>query len=291
MAAIGVLGGTGLGSLPGFQAEEEAAVATPFGEPSAPLIIGNLGGRRVIFLARHGPGHRIAPHEINHRANLWALRMQGVRFLISISAVGSLREELEPGMAVLPSQFLDRMSRRDQHTFFDGGIVAHVGFADPVSPGLAGILAEACREAGARFAEGGVYVCMDGPAFSTRAESLAYRQLGGSVIGMTNLPEAKLAREAEIAFATLAMVTDYDCWKTDAPPVSTEEVLERVRGNAALALRILEAAIPRVPADPVWPEHRSLDTAFATPRGAWPPETRARLAPILEGFLARNPEA
>jgi len=288
MSAIGIIGGTGLSSLPGFQAEEEAAVATPFGNPSAPLILGRLAGRQVVFLARHGPGHRIAPHEINHRANLWALRMQDVRFIVSVSAVGSLREELAPGTAVLPLQFFDRMSRRDQHTFFGNGIVAHVAFGDPVSPYLVKILALACREAGVPFHEGGVYVCMDGPAFSTRAESLAWRQLGGDIIGMTNLPEAKLAREAEIAFATVSMVTDYDCWKTDAPPVSAEEVLSRVRDNAQLALRILECAIPRIPTDPCWPEHHALDAAFATPREAWPAETCSRLRPLLERFLHRS---
>ena len=285
MMAVGVVGGTGLGALPGFQAEQELAVSTPFGHPSAPLLAGKLGERRLIFLARHGPGHRIAPHEINHRANLWALRSLGVRFLISVSAVGSLREEFPPGTAVLPTQFFDRMSRRDQHTFFGGGLVAHVGFAEPISLGLLEILAQACEAAGVRFARGGLYICMDGPAFSTRAESIAYRQWGGDIIGMTNLPEAKLAREAEIAYATLAMVTDYDGWKTDTPPVSTEEVLQRIQDNAHLARRVLQLAIPRIPEEAVWPEHRSLDTAFATPREHWPQESVSKLFPILERFL------
>lgn len=284
-APVGVIGGTGLASLPGFVKDKEEEVVTPFGAPSSPLIVGRLGGREVIFLARHGRHHGLAPHEINHRANIWAMRERGVRFLISVSAVGSLREDLAPGMAILPDQFLDRMSGRERHTFFGGGIVAHVAFGEPVSGRLRAILAAACEKARVPWRDGGTYVCMDGPAFSTRAESHAYRMLGGDIIGMTNLPEAKLAREAEIAFATLAMVTDYDSWKTDAPPVTTEEILERVRGNASLAARVLEAAIPRIPEIPDWPEHRTLDTAFATPREAWPQQTVEKLGLLLARFM------
>jgi 5'-methylthioadenosine phosphorylase len=285
MAAVGVIGGTGISALEGLQDASEIQVQTPFGEPSGPLVCARLGGRDIVFLSRHGKGHRIAPHELNHRANIWALRAQGVRFLLSISAVGSLCEEFPPGHAVLPDQFFDRMSGRERHTFFGSGIVAHVGFADPTSAALRAILHTACQEAHLACTNGGTYVCMDGPAFSTRAESLAYRQLGGDVIGMTNLPEAKLAREAEMAFATLAMVTDYDCWKTDEEPVSTEAILARLGANAVAARRVLEGAIPKIPTVADWPEHRALDTALATGREAWPPETVANLSLILGRFV------
>jgi 5'-methylthioadenosine phosphorylase len=222
---------------------------------------------------------------LNHRANLWALRSLNVRWIIAVTAVGSLREEYHPRDIVLPDQFFDRTSRRGDHTFFGKGIVAHVGFADPISPDLRALLLEAATSLGKRVHDGGTYVCMDGPAFSTRAESETNRRLGFDLIGMTNLPEAKLAREAEIALATLAMITDYDCWKTDEEAVSAHAVIEHVQANAATAKAVLAAVIPKIPATPDWPEHRSLDGALFTDRSLWPDETSRSLAPILERFL------
>jgi len=283
--AVGIIGGSGLYHMDALSGVEEFSVVTPYGKPSGPLVRGRLGGREVYFLARHGKGHTIAPHEINHRANLWALRMQGVRWLISVTAVGSLKEEYRPREAVLPDQFFDRLSGRERHTFFGEGIVAHVGFAEPTSPNLRKILAEACASSGLKCHNGGTYVCMEGPAFSTRAESLANRQLGFDIIGMTNLPEVKLAREAEIAVATLAMVTDYDCWKHDEAPVSANSVFEHLLANVASAKAVLEAAIPQIPKVPDWPEHRSLDTAIITPKEYWPEKTIKKLSLILDRFV------
>ncbi len=214
MAAIGIIGGSGLYDIEGFEGREEIDVPTPWGSPSDKLTKGTLAGRTVYFLPRHGRGHRILPHELNHRANIYALRSLGVRFVIAVTAVGSLRERYKPRDIVLPDQFFDRTSRREHHTFFGGGIAAHIAFAEPISPNLRVILYETAKELhGGDVFNGGTYVNMDGPAFSTRAESEANRQLGFDVIGMTNLPEAKLAREAEMSLSTLAMITDYDCWK------------------------------------------------------------------------------
>jgi 5'-methylthioadenosine phosphorylase len=239
----------------------------------------------VYFLPRHGRGHRILPTELNHRANIWALRSLGVRWIIAVTAVGSLKEEYHPRNVVLPDQFFDRTSRREHHTFFGRGIVGHVAFADPISAGLRKLLNEEALEAGARVHNGGTYVNMDGPAFSTRAESNANRQLGFDVIGMTNLPEAKLAREAEIALATLAMVTDYDCWKVEDEPVTAEAVIGHLHANVSLAKQILARVIPRIPAEPTWPEHRALDGALMTDKSLWPATTVEELRPILQRFL------
>lgn len=282
--AIGIIGGSGLYKLEGLEQVTARVVETPFGAPSDELVGGTLAGRQVWFLPRHGRGHRILPHEINHRANLWALRSLNVRWLICVTAVGSLREQYQPRDVVLPDQYFDRTSRREQHTFFGRGIVAHVGFAEPVSTGLRHLLRDCAVQAGIRHHDGGTYVNMDGPAFSTRAESNANRQLGFDVIGMTNLPEAKLAREAEIALATLALITDYDCWKTDEEPVTAEAVIAHLQANVATAKRILTAAIPRIPLMPDWPEHRALDGALMTPRHLWPEETVAQLRPLLARF-------
>ena len=284
-AAIGIIGGSGLYELEGFEMTEERVVQTPFGEPSDAVVGGRLAGRQVWFLPRHGRGHRLLPTEINHRANLWALRSLNVRWLICVTAVGSLREEYPPRDVVLPDQYFDRTSRREQHTFFGHGIAAHVGFAEPVSAGLRAILRQCAAEAGIPCHDGGTYVNMDGPAFSTRAESNANRQLGFDVIGMTNLPEAKLAREAEIALATLALITDYDCWKIEEEPVSAEAVMGHLQANVATAKRLLAAAIPRIPATPEWPEHRSLDGAIMTAKALWPAATVAKLRPLLERLL------
>jgi 5'-methylthioadenosine phosphorylase len=283
--SIGIIGGSGLYDLEGFEEREEISVDTPYGPPSDPLITGKLAGRRVYFLPRHGKGHRILPTELNHRANIWALRSLNVRWIIAVTAVGSLKEEYAPRDVVLPDQFFDRTSRREHHTFFGRGIVGHVAFADPISAGLRTLLAEEANNAGARVHNGGTYVNMDGPAFSTRAESNANRQLGFDVIGMTNLPEAKLAREAEIALATLAMITDYDCWKTDEAHVTVDAVMAHVSANVAMAKRIIAGVIPQIPMEPTWPEHRALDGALMTDRKLWPEETVTALKPILQRFL------
>ncbi len=280
--AIGIIGGSGLYDIEGFEEREEIEVGTPWGEPSDLLVRGRMAGRRVVFLPRHGRGHRIPPHELNHRANIYALRAQGVRWIIAVTAVGSLREELKPRDIVLPDQFFDRTSGRGRHTFFGTGIVAHVGFADPVSGGMRRIL----REAASRLHrggvhDGGVYVNMDGPAFSTRAESEVHRTLGFDVVGMTALPEAKLAREAEIALATMAMITDYDCWKTDEEAVTAEAVIGHVMANADAARAIVAEAVAKIPTEPDWPEHSALDSALMTDRKLWPPATVERLAAVL----------
>lgn len=283
--SIGIIGGSGLYDMEGFTDREEIEADTPWGAPSDVITAGRLAGRRVYFLPRHGRGHRILPHEINHRANIHALRAFGVRWIICVTAVGSLREEYTPRDIVLPDQFFDRTSRREYHTFFGCGIVAHVSFSDPVSNGLRGLLHDICREQNRRVHNGGTYVNMDGPAFSTRAESNANRQLGFDVIGMTNLPEAKLAREAEISLATLAMITDYDCWKVEEEPVSAHAVISHLQANAAAAKSIIAAAIPRIPQEPNWPEHRALDHALVTDRALWPAATIENLRPLLGRFL------
>lgn len=283
--AIGIIGGSGLYDIEGLTDRAEVEIITPWGEPSDALITGHLAGRRVCFLPRHGRGHRILPHELNHRANIYALKSLGVRFIICITAVGSLREEYPPESIVLPDQFFDRTSRREHHTFFGGGVVAHVGFSDPISMGLQEILFQVCQAQGRRVKRHGTYVNMDGPAFSTRAESNANRQLGFDVIGMTNLPEAKLAREAEIALATVAMITDYDCWKVEDEPVSAHAVIGHLMANAAAAKAIIAAAIPLIPKAANWPEHRALDSALVTDRKLWPQETVLKLQEIVGRFL------
>jgi 5'-methylthioadenosine phosphorylase len=260
-------------------------VETPFGAPSDAIVEGRFAGRRVCFLPRHGRGHRILPTELNHRANLWALRSRNVRWIIAFTAVGSLREEFRPRDLVLPDQFYDRTSRREHHTFFGNGIAAHVSFADPLSPDLRQILHQVILDLGVPVHWGGTYVNMDGPAFSTRAESEINRKLGCDVVGMTNVPEAKLAREAEIALATVAMITDYDCWKVEEEPVTADMVAGHLMANAETAKRVIAAAIPRIPLEPNWPEHRALDTAIFTDRSFWPVETVRNLEPLLGRFL------
>jgi 5'-methylthioadenosine phosphorylase len=226
----------------------------------------------------------LLPHELNHRANIYALRSLNVRWIICVTAVGSLQEQYAPRHVLLPSQFFDRTSQRADHTFFGEGIAAHIGFADPISTDLRNILAESARAVGVTVHNGGTYVNMDGPAFSTRAESELNRRHGFDVIGMTNVPEAKLAREAEIALATLAMVTDYDCWKVEEEPVSAQTIFEHLIANAETAKRILVDAVPRIPTEANWPEHRALDTALVTDRKLWPPATRQKLGAILSRF-------
>ena len=285
-AAAGIIGGSGLYQMEALTDVREIAVETPFGPPSDVIVAGRLEGRHVYFLPRHGRGHRLLPTEINHRANIYALRSLGVRWLISVGAVGSLREEYPPRHIVLPSQFFDRTSRRSEHTFFGQGIVAHIGFADPTSARLRGAIEQAAVALGLPVHNGGTYVSMDGPAFSTRAESEANRHLGFDVVGMTNLPEAKLAREAEMAMAAISFVTDYDCWKVDEEPVSVETVIGHLLANAATAKHILARVIPELPQTADWPEHRALDTAIVTAQSIWPPETVERLEAILGRFAA-----
>jgi len=282
--AIGIIGGSGLYQMEGVEDPTERRVETPFGDPSDALIGGRMHGRQVYFLPRHGRGHRLLPHELNHRANIYALRSLNVRWIICVTAVGSLQEQYAPRDVLLPSQFFDRTSQRAEHTFFGGGIAAHVGFADPISTRLRNILSESARATGVTVHNGGTYVNMDGPAFSTRAESELNRRHGFDVIGMTNVAEAKLAREAEIALATLAMITDYDCWKVEEEPVSAQTVFEHLIANAETAKKILAETIPRIPAEANWPEHRSLDTALVTDRKLWPAATRQKLGAILGRF-------
>jgi 5'-methylthioadenosine phosphorylase len=267
------------------QGVTEHQISTPFGPPSDTLVGGTLSGRQVYFLPRHGRGHRILPHEINHRGNIYALRSLNVRWIISVAAVGSLQEKYTPRDVVLPSQFYDRTSNRATHTFFGEGIAAHIAFAEPISANLRSLLAESARSLGVTVYNGGTYVNMDGPAFSTRAESEFNRRNGFDVIAMTNLPEAKLAREAEIAFATMAMITDYDCWKVEEEPVSAQTVLSHLVANAETARRVIVDVIPRIPTAPNWPEHFALDTALVTDRKLWPKTTVEKLRPILERFL------
>ncbi|HEX3818425.1 MAG TPA: S-methyl-5'-thioadenosine phosphorylase [Chthoniobacterales bacterium] len=283
-AAIGIIGGSGLYQIEGFSNSQEHRVETPFGAPSDAIIGGEVDGRCVYFLPRHARGHRLLPHELNHRANIYALRSLGVRWIICVTAVGSLQEKYAPRDVVLPSQFYDRTSQRTDHTFFGNGIAAHITFAEPICAPLRNLLAESARSLGVNVHNGGTYVNMDGPAFSTRAESELNRRHGFDVIGMTNLPEAKLAREAEIALATMAMITDYDCWKVEEEPVSAQTVIEHLLANAETAKKVLADLIPRIPTEPNWPEHRALDSALVTDRKLWPAETRKNLAAILDRF-------
>ncbi len=243
-ADIAVIGGSGLYEMEGLEHVRETRVSTPFGRPSDAVVLGTLSGIRVAFLSRHGRGHRISPSMINYRANVCALKSLGVTRIFSVSAVGSMKERIHPGHMVLPDQFLDRTTKRE-NTFFDDGLVAHVTFADPVCHALANQLSEAARSIEARFHVGGTYLCIEGPQFSTKAESLLYRQWGVDIIGMTNATEAKLAREAEICYATLALVTDFDCWHQSEEPVSVEAILNVMHANVVQAKTLLRDAIQR----------------------------------------------
>ena len=283
--AIGIIGGSGLYQIEGLERPEELVIDTPFGSPSDTLVSGYLNDRQVYFLPRHARGHRLLPTELNHRANIFALRSLNVRWILSLGAVGSLQEKYRPRDIVLPSQFFDRTSRRGEWTFFGNGIVAHVGFADPVSTHLRTIIAEEASLLGYTVQNGGTYVNMDGPAFSTRAESEFHRKMGFDVIGMTNLPEAKLAREAEISLASINFVTDYDCWKIEDEPVSAQTIIGHLVANADAARKILPKVIERIPREANWPEHRVLDVALVTDRKLWPEATVKKLETILERFL------
>jgi len=278
---IGIIGGSGLYQIDGFTRQKWVRVRTPFGTPSDALLTGTLAGREVVFLPRHGRGHRVLPSELNHRANIWALKKLGVAWIISVSAVGSLQDHYHPCDIVLVDQFVDRTKRSFEHTFFGNGIVAHIPFAHPICEELRCLLLATARELKAKVHDRGTYVCMEGPAFSTRAESLANRAAGHAVIGMTNLGEAKCAREAQIAYATLAMVTDYDCWKEDGNHVTLEIVIEYLHRNAALAQQIVAQAIPQIPAAPGCSCHTALQNAILTDPRHWPAATRRRLAALL----------
>ena len=283
--AIGIIGGSGLYEIEELRDTTEHKIDTPFGSPSDTLVGGKLRERQVYFLPRHGRGHRILPHEINYRANIYALRLLNVRWIISVAAVGSLQEKYAPRDVVLPSQFYDRTSLRAAHTFFGEGIAAHVGFAEPISASLRNLVAESATSLGVTVHNGGIYVNMDGPAFSTRAESEFNHRNGFDVIAMTNLPEAKLSREAEIAYVTMAMITDYDCWKIEEEPVSAQIVLSHLVANAETAKKVISNVVPQIPTEPNWPEHFALDTALITDRKLWPSATVEKLRPILERFL------
>src|SRR3954454_15241189 len=259
---IGIIGGSGLYHIEGFTNQKWITVKTPFGAPSDQLLTGKLAGRDVVFLPRHARGHRILPSELNHRANIWAMKKLGVQWIMSVSAVGSLQAEYKPCDIVLPNQFFDRTKRSFEHTFFGRGIVAHVAFADPICEELRQLLLGAGRKLGATIHDGGTYVNMEGPAFSTRAESLTNHNTGYDVIGMTNLGEAKCAREAEIAYATMAMITDYDCWKADEAHVTVDIVLDNLRRNAEMAKKIVAAVVPQIPAEPNWPCHSALHNSI-----------------------------
>jgi 5'-methylthioadenosine phosphorylase len=282
---IGIIGGTGLYNIEGFTDQKWVKVKTPFGPPSDDLLTGKIAGREVVFLPRHGRGHRILPSELNHRANIWAMKKLGVDWIISVSAVGSLQEKYKPCDIVLINQFFDRTKQSVAHTFFGRGIVAHVAFADPICEELRQLILKTAREEKAHVHDGGTYVCMEGPAFSTRAESLANHRAGYDVIGMTNLGEAKCAREAEIAYATMAMATDYDCWKTDEEHVTLEIIIANLHRNADTAKKIVVQTIARIPSEPTWPCHSALKNAIMTAREFWPKKTIADLKPIIGKYL------
>jgi 5'-methylthioadenosine phosphorylase len=286
-ATIGLFGGSGLYALAGMTDLREVRVSTPFGAPSDAVVVGAIGDRRVAFLARHGRNHRLLPGEINYRANVYAMKALGVERILSASAVGSMKQAIHPRDVVLPDQFIDRTQRRNA-TFFGEGIAAHVGFADPVCPETRTTLLAAAIASGAAAHDGGTYVCMEGPAFSTRAESQLYRSWGVDVIGMTNLTEAKLAREAEICYATLALVTDYDCWHEEEADVSVAGVLENLRANAALAAATLRAAVLSLPqARSACGCGDALAFAIITPSDTIAPEARTRLGVLLDKYLPK----
>ena len=282
---IGIIGGSGLYHIEGFVNQKWVKVNTPFGPPSDQLLTGTLAGRQVVFLPRHGRGHRILPSELNHRANIWAMKRLGVAWTISVSAVGSLQAKYRPCDIVLPDQFLDRTKQNFAHTFFGRGIVGHIAFADPICEELRKLLLKSARAQKSRVHDGGTYVNMEGPAFSTRAESITNHKLGYDVVGMTNLGEAKCAREAEIAYATMAMITDYDCWKVDEEHVTVEMVIANLMKNAEAAKGIVKRVLPMIPKTPGWPCHDALRNAIMTDKKLWPATTKAELRPILAKYL------
>jgi 5'-methylthioadenosine phosphorylase len=281
---IGIIGGSGLYAMPGLTGLREQAIETPFGAPSDAYMVGELDGRPVAFLARHGRGHRILPSELNFRANIYGMKMLGVEYILSVSAVGSLKEEHKPTDFVIPDQFIDRTFARIG-TFFGDGIVGHVAFGDPVCKVVAQAFAQGCAEVGVVGKLGGTYVCMEGPQFSTRAESNLYRSWGADVIGMTNLQEAKLAREAEMSYATLAMVTDYDCWREGHDDVTVEQVVAVIHQNSENAGKVVRAAVAALPKGERSPYAEALKYAVMTDKKVIPQATKERLDLLLGKYL------
>jgi len=281
---VGIIGGSGFYEMPGFTVAERRALSTPFGEPSDEYVVGSLSGREVVFLPRHGRGHRIMPSELNFRANLFGFKLLGVEWVISVSAVGSMKEGIAPGHIVVPDQFFDRTKGRPS-TFFGRGLVVHTSFADPVCSDLCRVLVRAATEEGATAHDGGIYLCIEGPQFSTRAESRIFRQWGVDVIGMTNLPEARLAREAELCYSTLALVTDYDCWHEGSEDVTVEMVLETLNKNVLLAQRIVRRAVGWIPTERTCACPHALKDAIITARDRIPAQVRWELAPLLGKYL------
>ncbi|MEQ1572921.1 MAG: S-methyl-5'-thioadenosine phosphorylase [Vicinamibacterales bacterium] len=285
---IGIIGGSGLYDMADVTDRNEVSLTTPFGDPSGPYVTGTLRGRRVVFLARHGAGHRLSPSELNYRANIYGMKMLGVEYVLSASAVGSLKEEYKPLDIVIPDQFLDRTKGRIS-TFFGNGLVAHVGFAHPFCRVLSGIAHDSGVKAGATIHEGGTYVCMEGPQFSTLAESRIYRSWGMDIIGMTNLQEAKLAREAEICYSTIALVTDYDCWHPDHDSVTIEMIVANLVQNAKTAQQIIAGAVENLPFDRTCECATALKYALITRPDAIPAQTRKDLAPLVGKYLQAMP--
>jgi 5'-methylthioadenosine phosphorylase len=283
-AEIGIIGGSGLYDMPGLERVREVRVSTPFGKPSDAYVLGVLEGRRVAFLSRHGRGHRLMPTELNFRANIYGMKKLGVERILSVSAVGSLREDLKPLDMVLPSQFFDRTRHRIS-TFFGSGLVAHISFADPVCPETLKNVSASCQELGVTCHQGGTYLCMEGPAFSTKAESNVYRAWGMDVIGMTNLQEAKLAREAEICYATLAMVTDYDCWHPGHDAVTVSQIIDYLTRNAENARKIIRATVRRLPRERACRCGSALAHAILTDRKKIPAATRKKLALLIGKYV------
>jgi 5'-methylthioadenosine phosphorylase len=284
LGALGVIGGSGLYQMAGLENRREERVTTPFGEPSDAYVLGTIDGRDIAFLARHGVGHRILPSEINFRANIYGFKLLGVERIVSVSAVGSLREDLRPLHVVVPDQFIDATRRRIS-TFFGSGLVAHVSLADPTCPELGEALVASSRTCGAQVHSGGTYVCIEGPQFSTRAESHLYRSSKADVIGMTNVQEVKLAREAEICYATLAMITDYDCWRPEEAAVTVQEVVARLNDNAAMAQSIVAHVLSRLPKTRRCPCAKALQNAILTEPSKIPHETRDRLRLLIGKYL------
>ena len=285
--AIGIIGGSGLYHIDGMEKVREVRVRTPYGAPSDALVVGTLGVVPVVFLSRHGRGHRTNPTSINYRANIYALKSMGVTHVISISAVGSMKETIHPGDILLPDQFID-LTKHRVSTFFDDGIVAHVGFAEPICRWLADALETAGQTVGARLHRGGTYVCMEGPQFSTKAESRLYRQWGVDVIGMTNMPEAKLAREAELCYATVALVTDYDCWHETAEAVTVETILATLQNNVALAKQLLKAVVPTLQPNRVCGCQQALSNAIVTAPDHIPASTKRRLNLFIAPYMRKR---
>jgi 5'-methylthioadenosine phosphorylase len=281
---IGIIGGSGLYSMPGFEAHQEVAIDTPWGAPSDPYHVGSLAGKEVAFLARHGRGHRISPSELNFRANIWGMKKLGVERIISLSAVGSLKEEHHPLEFVIPDQFFDR-TRGRVSTFFGEGLVAHISFAHPICPQLSGLVHGVCASNGITAKKGGTYLCMEGPAFSTLAESNVYRSWGMDVIGMTNLQEAKLAREAEICYVTVAMVTDYDCWHADHDAVTVSDIIANLQKNAENACKLVAASIAAMPEKRECKCGSALSHALITDPATVPAATREKLDLIAGKYL------